>query len=75
MKGRAKLSWKSVCMPKNQGGLGLKPLNEWNEVLLVKHLWILGTKKVSIWKKLVGVTRLKGRSIWDITLDKEASWG
>ncbi|GJW50193.1 RNA-directed DNA polymerase, eukaryota, reverse transcriptase zinc-binding domain protein [Tanacetum coccineum] len=29
--GRAKISWKVVCRPKDQGGLGIKPLNEWNE--------------------------------------------
>ncbi|GKD62138.1 hypothetical protein Tco_1299647, partial [Tanacetum coccineum] len=32
--GRAKLSWKVVCLPKNQGGLGLMPLHEWNKIKL-----------------------------------------
>ncbi|GJR45485.1 RNA-directed DNA polymerase, eukaryota, reverse transcriptase zinc-binding domain protein [Tanacetum coccineum] len=45
--GKAKTTWKVVCMPKDQGGLGIKPLGEWNEVLLMKNLWkILGWKKL-----------------------------
>ncbi|GKB83822.1 RNA-directed DNA polymerase, eukaryota, reverse transcriptase zinc-binding domain protein [Tanacetum coccineum] len=28
-----------ASMPKDQGGLGFKPLIEWNEVLLMKHVW------------------------------------
>ncbi|GKC84792.1 hypothetical protein Tco_1140509 [Tanacetum coccineum] len=36
VKGQAKVSWQKFCTPKNQGGLGLKPLYEWNKVLLVR---------------------------------------
>ncbi|GKB95035.1 hypothetical protein Tco_0981172, partial [Tanacetum coccineum] len=30
---------KDICMPKSQGGLGLKSLDEWNKDLMSKHLW------------------------------------
>ena len=36
--GVTSVSWKDICMPKNQGGLGLKPLQKWNEALMSKHL-------------------------------------
>ncbi|GJU75280.1 hypothetical protein Tco_1272350 [Tanacetum coccineum] len=32
-KGKAKVAWSLVCRPKEQGGLGLKPLKKWNETL------------------------------------------
>nr|GEW14982.1 RNA-directed DNA polymerase, eukaryota, reverse transcriptase zinc-binding domain protein [Tanacetum cinerariifolium] len=37
--GKAKLAWKRFCMPKDQGGLGIKSVKNWNEVLLIKQLW------------------------------------
>ncbi|GKA13247.1 hypothetical protein Tco_0692893 [Tanacetum coccineum] len=45
-KGRAKVAWKVVCRPKDQGGLGIKPLREWNEVLLMKNLWKIIDQKL-----------------------------
>ncbi|GJY45431.1 RNA-directed DNA polymerase, eukaryota, reverse transcriptase zinc-binding domain protein [Tanacetum coccineum] len=42
--GKARVTWKMVCRPKDQGGLGIKPLKQWNEVLLIRdaikeHVW------------------------------------
>ncbi|GKB48166.1 RNA-directed DNA polymerase, eukaryota, reverse transcriptase zinc-binding domain protein [Tanacetum coccineum] len=37
-RGKAKISWKKICKPKSHGGLGLKDLEIWNKVLLVKHI-------------------------------------
>nr|GEY08122.1 RNA-directed DNA polymerase, eukaryota, reverse transcriptase zinc-binding domain protein [Tanacetum cinerariifolium] len=36
--GKAKVAWKVVCLPKDQGGLGIKSLKKWNEILLIKQL-------------------------------------
>lgn len=45
-KGGAKVAWKDICRPKDQGGLGLKDLGKWNELFLVKHIW-----KPAFWKR------------------------
>ncbi|GKD63582.1 RNA-directed DNA polymerase, eukaryota, reverse transcriptase zinc-binding domain protein [Tanacetum coccineum] len=37
LKGKAKVAWKQVCKPKDEGGLGIKNLSLWNEVLMAKH--------------------------------------
>nr|GEU75322.1 hypothetical protein [Tanacetum cinerariifolium] len=37
--GKAKVAWKVVCLPKDQGGLRIKDLKKWNEILLIKQLW------------------------------------
>ncbi|GJR86259.1 RNA-directed DNA polymerase, eukaryota, reverse transcriptase zinc-binding domain protein [Tanacetum coccineum] len=56
-KGSAKVSWKAVCEPKSQGGLGLKDLGEWSEVLMTKHLRIWGieadTNASAGWKQIL----------------------
>ncbi|XP_071728746.1 uncharacterized protein [Rutidosis leptorrhynchoides] len=50
-RGKAKVAWKFVCTPKDQGGLGLKPMKEWNEVLILKQLWKIVERKESLWYK------------------------
>ncbi|GKE30115.1 RNA-directed DNA polymerase, eukaryota, reverse transcriptase zinc-binding domain protein, partial [Tanacetum coccineum] len=47
-KGKAKVAWKSVCMPKNEGVLGIKDLGQWNETLKAKHLWNIASMKQSL---------------------------
>nr|GEU45332.1 RNA-directed DNA polymerase, eukaryota, reverse transcriptase zinc-binding domain protein [Tanacetum cinerariifolium] len=67
-RGKAKVSWKSVCHPKNQGGLGLKMLGEWNEVLLSKHAWNIVVRKESLWyisKREIYDARLVDNAIVD----------
>ncbi|GKB49924.1 RNA-directed DNA polymerase, eukaryota, reverse transcriptase zinc-binding domain protein [Tanacetum coccineum] len=49
-KGKAKVSWEKVYKPKEQGGLGIKNLQVWNEVLLAKQLWSVIAKKDTLWK-------------------------
>nr|GEX33296.1 hypothetical protein [Tanacetum cinerariifolium] len=36
------------CMPKDQGGLGIKSVKNWNEVLLIKQLWKIIEGNISI---------------------------
>ena len=64
-KGSAKVAWSSVCSPKNEGGLGLRMLGNWNEALLIKNLWNIAASKDSLWVKWVNIVKLKGISIWD----------
>ncbi|GJW64567.1 RNA-directed DNA polymerase, eukaryota, reverse transcriptase zinc-binding domain protein [Tanacetum coccineum] len=52
-KGKAKVAWKQVCKPKDEGGLGIKNLSLWNEVLMAKHLWNVATMKESLWVKWI----------------------
>ncbi|GKC01404.1 RNA-directed DNA polymerase, eukaryota, reverse transcriptase zinc-binding domain protein [Tanacetum coccineum] len=73
--GRAKIAWKVVCRPKDQGGLGIKPLGEWNETLLIKNIWKIVVQSQSLWVKWVNRMKLKGRSVWDIENDDGDSWG
>ena len=74
-KGRAKVSWDNICKPKDQGGLGIKNLQIWNEVLIMKHLWNVAAKKDTLWVKWISVEKLKGRSIWEGSIDKKNSIG
>ena len=46
-KGKARVAWKVVCRLKEQGELGIKLLQNCNEVLLFKHLWKIIERKES----------------------------
>ncbi|XP_071695806.1 uncharacterized protein [Rutidosis leptorrhynchoides] len=58
-KGKARVAWKDVCLPKDQGGSGLK---------IIAH-------KDSLWGKWVNLIKLKGGSIWDVNVKYDDSWG
>ncbi|GJZ85566.1 RNA-directed DNA polymerase, eukaryota, reverse transcriptase zinc-binding domain protein [Tanacetum coccineum] len=64
------VKWSDVCKPKNQGGLGLKSMHEWNISLMAKHLWSIISNKNTIWVKWVKVHKLKG----NIELNRGMSW-
>ncbi|GJQ97557.1 polypyrimidine tract-binding protein homolog 2 isoform X1 [Tanacetum coccineum] len=39
--GKAKVAWELVCLPKDEGGLGIRRLEPFNSALLVSHIWNL----------------------------------
>ena len=59
------VSWRSMCIPKNKGGLGLIDLRSWNIGLLSKILWNIHSKKDSLWVKWIGHQYLGTTSIWE----------
>ncbi|GJU20601.1 polypyrimidine tract-binding protein homolog 2 isoform X1 [Tanacetum coccineum] len=46
-KGKAKVAWEVVCLPKKEGGLGLCRLDIFNKALMVSHIWSLLSLKES----------------------------
>ncbi|GJS26095.1 hypothetical protein Tco_0486715 [Tanacetum coccineum] len=59
-KGRAKVAWEVVCLPKNEGGLGVRRLDLFNKALMVPHIWNLITRKESLWVKWIHQYKLRG---------------
>lgn len=68
------MAWKDVCVPKQEGGLGLKSLRCWNKTLMSYHIWNIVSNKSSLWGKWVHEYRIKGRSFWDIKEAWDSSW-
>ncbi|GJZ37313.1 hypothetical protein Tco_0583504 [Tanacetum coccineum] len=48
-KGKAKVSWEDVCLPKQECGLGIRRLEHFNKALMVSHIWKLLSLKESLW--------------------------
>ena len=74
-KGGSKVSWKQVCLPKQEGDLGLKRIEEWNKAAVLKHIWHLFTQAGSLWVAWVHDELLKGRSFWTVKVPQSCSWG
>ncbi|KAJ9535362.1 hypothetical protein OSB04_un001524 [Centaurea solstitialis] len=74
IRGKAKMAWKIVCLPKIKGGLGVKSLKLWNKVLLSKQIWKIMDCGDSLWVKWLHTYRLKGRCFWDIGEVFDAPW-
>ena len=70
----AKIAWTTVCLPKNEGGLGLRNLMIWNLVMCLKFIWLLLSKAPSLWVDWHQSTHLNGQSFWTITATASDSW-
>ncbi|XP_010525579.1 PREDICTED: uncharacterized protein LOC104803349 [Tarenaya hassleriana] len=56
---RARVSWDCICIPKAEGGLGLRNLIEVNLVQRLKLVWILFTKQKCLWVRWIRKNVLK----------------
>jgi len=67
------VAWSEACLPKGEGGLGLRDMKWWNFGLLSKTLWNIHVKKDSLWIKWVHQYFLQDAAIWEWTPRKDAS--
>ncbi|GJR59120.1 hypothetical protein Tco_1501282 [Tanacetum coccineum] len=55
--------------------MGLKDLRVWNKSIIVKHRWHIVNDKESLWVKWINIEKLRGRSVWEVEVDINDSWG
>lgn len=70
----AKVRWEVVCLPKSEGGLGIKRLQDWNISCLARLVWLIFSGSESLWIAWVHSTLLKGRSFWTVKIHLYHSW-
>ena len=69
------VKWETVCLPKQNGGLGIKDIRTFNKALLGKWRWDLFHKhkelwarilasKYGGWRSLVDAKRVSNESVW-----------
>ncbi|GJW07139.1 hypothetical protein Tco_1569562 [Tanacetum coccineum] len=73
-RGKAKVAWNTICLPKCEGGLGIHSLEVFNIALMTTHIWNIVSNKESLWVRWINAYKLKGRSFWDVPLKNYASW-
>lgn len=70
----AKVAWHAVCVPKEEGGLGLRMLKTWNKASMMRHLWAICMKADTLWIKWIHTFILRNQSVWRVKIPQEASW-
>ncbi|CAA7013109.1 unnamed protein product [Microthlaspi erraticum] len=70
----AKISWKGLCLPKPEGGLGLRNFVVWNRALNLKLVWLLFTSTDSLWVAWMREHRLKRQNFWSAESKNSDSW-
>ncbi|GJX24670.1 uncharacterized protein Tco_0230966 [Tanacetum coccineum] len=73
--GKAKVAWESLCLPKFEGGLGVRNLEKFNTALMTTHIWNILMHKESMWVRWIHAYKLKGRSFWDVPALCNVNWG
>ncbi|GJY14215.1 hypothetical protein Tco_0383524 [Tanacetum coccineum] len=74
-KDKAKVTWEVVCLPKKEGGLGIRRLEVFNKALIASHIWSLLLNKESLWIKWIHTYKLNGHTLWETLLRGKMSWG
>lgn len=72
--GQAKIAWTTVCLPKAEGGLGIRSLTMWNKVLCLRFLWLLFSDSKSLWAIWNRRYNLQGKSLWTLEISTSNSW-
>ena len=73
--GYAKVEWKELCRPVEEGGLGFKDITTLNRALMTKKLCdIIRCDRTSIWVEWLYQGRLRDTCIWTIQ-EHGGSWG
>ncbi|KAK1427997.1 hypothetical protein QVD17_16800 [Tagetes erecta] len=73
-RGKAKVSWKTVCVPKYEGGLGIRRIADLNKALMINHIWSIITDRDSLWVKWIHTYRLKNQSFWAVRVPDNCCW-
>ena len=71
---RAKIIWESVCLPKEEGGLGLRRIKDSNNANVMKHIWNLFYRNDSLWVARVQRMYLRRGSLWCAKTPLICSW-
>ncbi|KAK6141223.1 hypothetical protein DH2020_025020 [Rehmannia glutinosa] len=63
-KNTSPIKWTKVCLPSDEGGLGLRDVHSWNKALLANCFWNIHSKVDFLWVRWVYSFYLKNQSIW-----------
>lgn len=73
-RGGAKVAWEDVCLPKLEGGLGIRNIRDCNKASMLKSIWILFSDKESMWCRWIHSIFLTRKNFWVSSQPATCSW-
>ncbi|KAE8691842.1 Bifunctional dTDP-4-dehydrorhamnose 3,5-epimerase/dTDP-4-dehydrorhamnose reductase [Hibiscus syriacus] len=70
----ARVSWERICMPKSEGGLGIKGIKSWNKVCTIIHIKNLLAGEGSLWVAWTHKYIIKQQNFWSMDIPSTSSW-
>ncbi|XP_031254572.1 uncharacterized protein LOC116112594 [Pistacia vera] len=72
---KAKVAWEEVCVPVEEGGLGIMRAKDLNKAAMMRHVWNLNQVNSGFgWVEWIKATYLVRKSFWEIPIPSDASW-
>lgn len=59
-------AWKSICLLKCDGGLGIRLFSEFNKALVFKLAWKMISDRNILWVRVMHGKCVKGRDFWHV---------
>lgn len=72
---KAKVAWKDVCKPKEEGGLGIRSLQETNLVCCLKLIWRLVSTNNLLWANWIKQHIIRKASFWATNSNQQGGSG
>ncbi|XP_056842866.1 uncharacterized mitochondrial protein AtMg00310-like [Raphanus sativus] len=69
------VSWKKMSVSKQQGGLGFRDLQQFNQALLANQYWKIAHRPNSLLFRVLKNRYFRNGSIWNATKGHQASYG
>ncbi|KAG7588721.1 Reverse transcriptase domain [Arabidopsis suecica] len=70
----AKIAWSRVCLPKCEGGVGLRRFSTWNKTLCLRFLWLLFAENGSLSADWHKTHHIKNNSFWALVESPSDQW-
>ncbi|KAG7571789.1 Endonuclease/exonuclease/phosphatase superfamily [Arabidopsis suecica] len=71
---KSKVAWEDLCVPKNEGGLGIRRLHKVSRVFALGLIWKIISDSNSLWVALVRQYLIRQGTFWDVKETTLGSW-
>lgn len=73
-KGGSKVAWSTICLPREERGLGLKNMIDWNKAQIMHHLIQVISNSDTLWATWVRRLVIKNNHLWTLKVPTNCSW-